>query len=156
MMVSRLCGREDGELVFNRYRISVEEDGWRWQLANKSHVLKAAVLRTAEYNKGLSFMLCVCVTQTSLGAQTVKCLPATWETWVQSRGREDPLEKQMATHSSILAWRILWNEEPGGLQSMGSQRVRHERATSHSLYQNLKKKRMSILQSWKKEEFMTE
>ena len=95
-------------------------------MANKSHVLKAAVLRTAEYNKGLSFMLCVCVTQTSLGAQTVKCLPATWETWVQSRGREDPLEKQMATHSSILAWKIPWTEEPSRLQSMGSQRVGHD------------------------------
>ena len=77
-------------------------------MANKSHVLKAAVLRTAEYNTGLSFMLCVCVTQTSLGAQTVKCLPATWETWVQSLGWGDPLEKEKATHPSILVWRIPW------------------------------------------------
>ena len=46
------------------------------------------------------------------------------ETWVQFLGREDPLEKEMATHSSIFAWRISWTEEPGGLQSMGSQRVR--------------------------------
>ena len=59
----------------------------------------------------------------SLVAQTVKNLPAMWETWVQSVGREDPLEEDMATHSSILAWRIPWAEEPGGLQSMGSQRV---------------------------------
>jgi len=56
-------------------------------------------------------------------AQTVKNLPAMQETWVQSLGREDPLEKGMATHASILAWRISWTEEPGGLQSMGSQRV---------------------------------
>ena len=55
----------------------------------------------------------------------VKNLPAMWETWVQSLGQEDPLEKAMATHSSILAWRIPWTEEPGGLQFMGSQRVRH-------------------------------
>ena len=48
------------------------------------------------------------------------------ETWVQSLGREDALEKEMATHSSILAWRIPWTEEPGGLQSMGSQRVGHD------------------------------
>ena len=48
-------------------------------------------------------------------------LPALQETWVQSLGREDPLKKEMATHSSILAWRITWIEEPGGLQSMGSQ-----------------------------------
>ena len=55
------------------------------------------------------------------------------ETWVQSLGREDPLEKEMATHSSTLAWKIPWTEEPGRLQSMGSQRVRHDWATSLSL-----------------------
>ena len=54
----------------------------------------------------------------SLVAQKVKNLPAMLETWVQSLGWEDPLEKGTATHSSILAWRILWTEEPGGLQSM--------------------------------------
>ena len=53
----------------------------------------------------------------------VKNLPAKQETQVQSLGREDPLEKEMTTHSSILAWRISWTEEPGGLQSMGLQRV---------------------------------
>ena len=62
----------------------------------------------------------------SLVAQRLKCLPAMQETWVRSLGREDPLEKEMATHSSILAWRIPWIEEPGGLQSTGSQRVRHD------------------------------
>ena len=56
-------------------------------------------------------------------AQTVKHLSAVWETWVQSLGWEDPLEKEMATHSGILAWKIPWKEEPGRLQSMGSQRV---------------------------------
>ena len=56
----------------------------------------------------------------------VKCLPAMRETWVQSLGREGPLEKGMATHSSILAWRIPWTEEPDGLQSLGSQRVGHD------------------------------
>ena len=61
----------------------------------------------------------------SLVAQMVKYLPVTWETQVQSLGWEDPLEKGMAIHSSILAWRFLWTEEPGRLQSMGSQRVRH-------------------------------
>ena len=57
-------------------------------------------------------------------AQLVKNPPAMQETWVQSLGWEDPLEKGTATHSSILAWRIPWTEEPGGLQSMESQRVR--------------------------------
>ena len=56
----------------------------------------------------------------SQGAQTVKRLPGMLETWVQSLGWEDPLEKVMATHSSILAWKIPWTEEPGRLQSMGS------------------------------------
>ena len=66
----------------------------------------------------------------SLVAQRVKCLPAIQETWVQSLGWEDTLEKEIATHTSILAWRIPWIEEPGGLQSMGSQRVRHNWATN--------------------------
>ena len=56
----------------------------------------------------------------------VKNLPAMQETWVQSLGWEDPLEEGMPTHSSILAWRIPWAEEPGGLQSVGSQRVGHD------------------------------
>ena len=60
-----------------------------------------------------------------LVAQMVKYLPAIQETWVQSLGGEDPLEKGMATHSSILAWRIPWTEEFGGLQSIGLQRVEH-------------------------------
>ena len=55
----------------------------------------------------------------SLVVQRLKRLPAMWETWVRSLGREDPLEKEMATHSSILAWRVPWMEELGGLQSMG-------------------------------------
>ena len=58
-------------------------------------------------------------------AQAVKRLPAMWKTWVQSLGWEDPLEKEVATHSSVLAWRIPWMEEPGALRSMGSQRVKH-------------------------------
>ena len=61
----------------------------------------------------------------SLVAQTVKNLPAVQETWVQSLGWEDPLEKGMAAHASILAWKIPWSEEPDRLQSMGSQRVGH-------------------------------
>ena len=59
-------------------------------------------------------------------AQSIKNLPAVQETQVRSLGQEDPLEKGMTTHSSILPWRIPWTEEPGGLQSMGSQRVGHE------------------------------
>ena len=59
-------------------------------------------------------------------AQTVKCLPTTWETRVQFLGQKDPLEKEMATHSNTVAWKIPWTEEPGRLQSMGSQRVGHD------------------------------
>ena len=71
-------------------------------------------------------MLLNCVITTSLVAQTAKHLPAMQEIWVRSLGREDPLEKEMATHSSTLAWKIPRTEEPGGLQSMGSQRVVHD------------------------------
>ena len=59
-------------------------------------------------------------------AQTVKCLPRVRETWVRSLGQEDPLEKEMATHSSTLAWKIPWTEERSRLQAMGSQRVGHD------------------------------
>ena len=62
-------------------------------------------------------------------AQIVKNLPAMQETWVQFLGQEDPLEKQMTTHSSILAWRISWTVEPGKLHSMVSQKVGHKVAT---------------------------
>ena len=64
--------------------------------------------------------------EASLMAQTVKHLPAMWKTQVQSLGQEDFLEKEMATHSSILAWKIPGVEEPGRLQSMETQRVRHD------------------------------
>ena len=72
------------------------------------------------YIEWLGFIMCK---WTSLVGQRLKHLPAMRETWVQSLGWEDPLEKEMATHSSILAWRIPWTEEPGGLQSTGLQRV---------------------------------
>ena len=65
------------------------------------------------------------ILRASLVAQMVKRLPAMWETWVRFLGQEDPLEKEMAIHSSTLAWKIPWTEEPDRLQSMGSQRVRH-------------------------------
>ena len=68
--------------------------------------------------------------ETSLVAQTVKCLPTMRETQVQSLGQEDLLEKEIATHSSTLAWKIPWTEEPGGLQFMGSQRIGHDWASS--------------------------
>ena len=69
----------------------------------------------------------------SLVTQTVKSLPAVLETQVQSLGQEEPLEKEMATHSSILAWIIPWTEEPGELQSMGMQRVRNDWVTKQQI-----------------------
>ena len=72
---------------------------------------------------GAEYMMYTCH---PLMAQRLKRLPGMQETRVRSLGREDPLEKEMATHSSTLAWRIPWREEPGGLQSMGSQRVGHD------------------------------
>ena len=72
------------------------------------------------------------ILKASLVAQMVKNLPAMQETWVWSLGQEDPLEKGMATYSNILAWRIPWTEKPGGLQSMGSQRMVHDWVTNTS------------------------
>ena len=83
--------------------------------------------------------------QASLVAQRLKHLPAMWETRVRSLGQEDPLEKEMATHSSILAWRIPWTGEPGRLQSKGSQRVGHDWVTS--LWFPLSFKELSLM-SW--------
>ena len=79
----------------------------------RHHSSKASILR-------------ILMQMNSLVAQTVKRLPTTQETRIRSLGREDPLEKGMATHSSTLAWKIPWIEEPGRPQSMGSQRVRHD------------------------------
>ena len=88
------------------------------------------------------------ILEASLVAQRIKCLPAMQETQVRSLGWKDPLEKEMATHSSILAWRIPWIEEPGELQSTGSQRVGQDLETysrcgqkhTHSHFNNLSKK----------------
>ena len=79
-------------------------------------------------------VLTLCLSGAFLVAQRVKRLPALWETWVRSLGRGDSLEKEMAIHFSILAWRIPWTEEPGRLQSRGSQRVRHNWTTSLSFF----------------------
>ena len=80
---------------------------------------------------------CLCYTRscvwTCLAAQMVKSPPAVQETRVPSLGCEDPMGKGMTTHSSILAWRILWTEEPGGLQSMGLQRIGHNWATNRHI-----------------------
>ena len=93
----------------------------KWKLLSRVRLF--VTLWTEEYQAPLSM-------RASLVAQRLKRLPAMRETWVWSLGWEDPLEKEMATHSSILAWKIPWTEEPGGLQSTGSQRVRHDWVTS--------------------------
>ena len=74
----------------------------------------------------LLFISLSCLTALALVVHMVKNMPGVQKTQVRSLGQEDPLEKRMATHSSILAWRTSWTEEPGGLQSMVSQRVRHD------------------------------
>ena len=87
-------------------------------------------------------------------AQMVKSLSAMWETWVLSLGQEDSLEKEMATHSSILAWKITWTEEPARFQSLGLQRVRHEWATSlsyHFIIHRKVVKRVDLKSSHQKE-----
>ena len=74
----------------------------------------------------VAFELILVIPMASLVAQTVKHLSTMRETWAQSLGWEDPLEKEMSTHSSTIAWKISWTEEPGRLQSMGSQRLGHD------------------------------
>ena len=105
-------------------------EGGALTLSNNSRSLHEVSLlffpgKDSAYEKSCS--LCLTPSQLiALVAQLVKSLPEMWETWVQSLGQEDPLEKEKATRSSILAWRIPWTEEPGGLQSMGSQRVKDD------------------------------
>ena len=84
------------------------------------------------YKETIQHLFLISYYRASLVAQMVKNLPATRETWVRSLGWEDPLEERMATHSSLLAWRIPWTQESGGLQSMGSPRVGHSWVTKHS------------------------
>ena len=88
-------------------------------------------------------------------AQRLKYLPGMWETWVQSPGWEDPLEKEMEPHSSTLAWRIPWREQPGRLQSMGSQRVGHNWATSLLHFRMIKPSGMGLLSFWFAREFLS-
>ena len=112
-----------------------QEDPLEKEIATHSSILAWEIPWTEESGE-LQFMGLQGIghdLMTSLVAQTVKRLPAMQETRVWSLGREDPLEKEMATHSSTLAWRIPWTEEPSGLQSMELQRVRHDWATSLSL-----------------------
>ena len=104
-------------------------------------------LDTAELlNRKIYISECVCVCVCVL-AQTVKRLSAMQETRVQSLGWEDPLEKEMAAHSSILAWKIPWTVEPGRLPSMGSQRVRYTERLHFTLY--TKKKKFKSSKSWR-------
>ena len=97
---------------------------WNVPKISKGHVFYPTSQISLGWNKWSNIIYA------SLVAQTVKRLPAMQETWVRFLGREDPLEKEMAIHSSILAWKIPWTEEPDRLQSMGSQRVGHDWATS--------------------------
>ena len=108
----------------NKYHFVETDHWWLRTLLMTSLILKTTLIKVE--NNIYQMLLCALV------AQSVKDLPAMWETWVSSLGWEDPLEKEMAIHSSIPAQRIPWTEEPGGLQSMGLQRVGHDWVTKHS------------------------
>ena len=140
-----VLGRSPGE--WNSYPLQSSGlensmDGWLWQATVHGVTKSRTWLSNFHFCiAGRFFTFCttrdvlyhiVC----KLVAQMAKNLPAMQETQVRSLGQEDPLEKEMATHSSILAWRIPWREEAGGLQSMGSQRVRHGPATNTDRYFN--------------------
>ena len=103
-------------------------------------------LSTWEVESDWESFLRIMEPRASLVAQMVKNPPAMQETWVRSLGQEDPLEEGMATHCSILAWRIPWTEELGGLQSLGSQRVGHDWATQHK--HGTRSKRISCMNSF--------
>ena len=107
-----------------------------WRKGNSLTLLVGMQTSTAtmENSVEISQNLGIELPYASLVAQWLKRLPGMQETQVRSLGREDPLEKEMPTHSSILAWRIPWRREPGRLQSTGSQRVGHDWATSLSLF----------------------
>ena len=92
----------------------------------EEYVLEQRYVRSGVGLPGVEVICKATMTQASLAAHMVKRLPAMRETWVRSLGWEDPLKKEMVPHSSPLAWKIPWTEEPDGLQFMGSQRVRHE------------------------------
>ena len=106
------------------------ELNWTEGIITHTHIHTCIWMYTCEW-VCMCIHLCACMYTywASLVAQRLKRLPPTRETWVRSLGQEDPLEKEMATHSSTLTWRILWTEEPGGLQSTGSQRVGHNWVT---------------------------
>ena len=113
----------------------------KWGAFSQGHSTCYAPAHTREADKAQVckpnlFRSCL-PTRASLVAQRLKRLPPMRETWVPSLGREGPLEKEMVTHYSILAWRIPWTEKPGRLQSTGSQRVGHDWATSLSLSPSL-------------------
>ena len=101
--------------------------GTKWRCWVKDLIRETFVW--VEHNNGISIWLVLYLILTSLVAQMIKCLPTIRETCVQSLGREDLMEKEMAAHSSTLAWKLPWMEELGRLQSMGSQRVRHNWTT---------------------------
>ena len=94
--------------------------------ANRKHSIGSWLLLCSPPPQFFQFFASLVSTRASLVAQMVKNLPAVQETWVQSLGWKHPPEKGTATHSSVLTWRIPWTEGPDGLQSMGSQRVRHD------------------------------
>ena len=123
VIISSLRGGVTGKLCLP----GEEETGVR-RSTNSSHEQKRAPPSRDANSKGVQGSITCALGEgsASLVAQRLKCLPAMWETWAQSLGWKDPLEQEMATHSSILAWRIPWTEEPDRLQSTGLQRVGHD------------------------------
>ena len=110
------------------------EFSWKENSASRQHQI-AWVSNLIDWSINIRHAYLYVYVYTHMGflvAQTAKSLPAMQETWVGSLGQEDCLEKEMATHSNILAWKTPWTEEPGGLQSAGLQRVRHDLPTSLS------------------------
>ena len=123
-------GSVTGLVIFLKVKELPTDDQTQYQFSEFPFTMKPTSRRSTLL-RSLDFSFSIIVSKGFPGGSAVKYLPAVQETWVLSLGWEDPLEKEMATHPNILAWEIPWREKPGELQSMGSQRVRHDWAHTH-------------------------
>ena len=126
LSVTPFCFQDFGSFSLSLFGILYQVDSLSLPLLFGLVGIYPVPLPAVYFSTFSSCLYCCVWGDLSLVAQTVKRLSAMWETWVPSLGREDLLEKEMAIHSNTIAWKIPWTEEPGRLQSMGSQSVKHD------------------------------
>ena len=135
MSINKWVGKEDVVHTYNGILLSHKKEP-NWAICTDTDGLPVCHTEWSKSERGKYILIHV---RASLVVQSIKCLPAKQETQVRSLGWEDPLEEEMAIHSSILAWRIPWREEPGEPPSTGSQRVGHDWVTAHTHMLNIEK-----------------